>query len=373
MKIPFLELFSGIEEVREELDKAYARVMSSGTFILGAEVEAFEAEFAKFCGARNCVGVGSGLDALRLTLMAAGIGPGDEVIVPSNTCIATWLAVSACGGQVVPVEPDPETFNIDPAKVAATVTSRTRAIIPVHLYGQCADMAELAQIAQRHGVLLLADAAQAAGARFAGTNCGALGDATAFSFYPTKNLGALADGGVVVTDDDTLAETVRALRNYGTVEKNAPHRFKGSNSRLAELQAAFLRCKLLKLPEWNKRRQVLADRYLASLAGHPSIRLPAVLADADPVWHLFTIRVNEEARDALQTALAVKGIRTGVYYRLPPHLTPAYAEERPGFGPLPIAEQLAATVLSLPLHPHLSAEEADHICASVLQELEEIR
>ena len=363
--IPFLDLRPSVAEMRAELDAAYARVMDSGSFILGAELAAFEDDFATACEARYAVGVGNGLDALTLILLALGVGAGDEVIVPSNTFIATWLSVDAAGARVVPVEPDAATYNLDPARVEAAISPRTRAIVPVHLYGQSADMTALSAIAERHGLALLADAAQAAGARWGGRNVGSLGTAAAFSFYPTKNLGALADGGGIVTNDETLAAKVRKLRNYGGVAKNQ-HELKGTNSRLGELQAAFLRCRLVKLEEWNTRRQALAARYLDRLKGHPMIGLPAVPAQADPVWHLFTIRIGGGRRDALRASLDAQGIGTGIYYPVPPHRTPAFSAHRAECADLPIADQLAATVLSLPLHPHLPPSEVDRVCDCLL-------
>ncbi len=321
--IPFLQLTNSIAEMRGELDAAYARVMTRGQFILGEETAAFECEFAAYCGTVHAIGVGNGLDALTLILRGLGIGPGDEVIVPAHTFIATWLAVTATGATPVPVEPDPSTFNIDPDRVEAAITERTAAIVPVHLYGQCADMTHLTRIADTAGLPLVADAAQAAGATFADRPAGALGRAAAFSFYPTKNLGALGDGGAVVTSDGALADAVRRLRNYGSTEKGR-HEIHGYNSRLDELQAAFLRCRLAQLPQSNARRRTLAARYIERLATNPRVILPQVVPDALAVWHLFTIRVPE-GRDSLQRYLASEGVETRIYYPAPPHLTPAYA------------------------------------------------
>ncbi|MGE5152120.1 MAG: DegT/DnrJ/EryC1/StrS family aminotransferase, partial [Rhodospirillaceae bacterium] len=271
--IPFLDLKPAYAELKPELDAAYARVMESGWFVLGKEVEAFEQEYAGFCGTRHCVGLGNGLEALELTLRAWDIGTGDEVIVPSNTYIATWLAVTAMGAKVVPVEPTPAGPNIDPDRIAAAVTSRTRAIMPVHLYGEPADMEAISAIARKHGLKVIEDVAQAQGAKVRGRRAGALGDAGAHSFFPAKNIGAYGDGGAVTTDDAALAERLRALRNYGSRVKYVNIE-RGYNSRLDELQAAFLRVKLAKLDEWNERRRVLAARYDDRLAGIAELGLP---------------------------------------------------------------------------------------------------
>jgi len=367
VRVPFLELAPAVREIRPELDAAYARVMERGQFLLGEELAGFEREFAAFCGARDCVGVASGLDALSLSLRALDIGPGDEVIVPSNSFIATWLAVSAVGADPVPAEPDPATHNVDPARVEASLSHRTRALIAVHLYGQCADMDALTELAARHGFALVEDAAQSTGALWRGRPSGSLGRAAAFSFYPTKNLGALADAGAVVTSDAGLAERVRRLRNYGSSEKN---RFeeKGCNSRLDELQAAWLRAKLPHLTAWNARRAGLAERYRARLGGRDDLVLPEPAPGCEPVWHLFVVRVAE--RDALREELAKRGIGTAVHYPVPPHLSRAYADERPRWPALPIAEELARSVLSLPLHPQLEERHVDAVCDALLEVLE---
>ncbi|HKR64756.1 MAG TPA: DegT/DnrJ/EryC1/StrS family aminotransferase, partial [Thermoanaerobaculia bacterium] len=281
--VPFLDLAAAYDELRDELDAAALRVLHSGWYILGPEVEAFEHEFASYCGARHCVGVGNGLDALQLMLTAAGIGAGDEVIVPANTYIATWLAVSRAGATPVPVEPDAATHNLDPAGVEAAITARTKAILAVHLYGQPADMTSLSAIAKRHALLLFEDAAQAHGATWHGARAGSLADAAAFSFYPGKNLGALGDAGAVTTNDAALADRVRLLRNYGSRVKYE-HEVQGGNSRLDAVQAALLRVKLKRLDEWNDRRRVIARRYSSELAN-----CPHVLEGADPSWHLYVI------------------------------------------------------------------------------------
>jgi dTDP-4-amino-4,6-dideoxygalactose transaminase len=362
--VPFLDLAAPHRELRAELDRAIARVLDSGWYILGPEVEDFEAEFAAHVGAAHCVGVGNGLDALHLALLALGIGAGDEVIVPSNTYIATWLAVSQCGATPVPVEPDPATHNLDPARVEAAVGSRTRALLPVHLYGQPADLAALRAICVRHGLAMLQDGAQAHGARHRGTRVGAGDDLVAWSFYPGKNLGALGDGGAVTTSDAALADRLRVLRNYGSRVKYR-NEVRGFNSRLDPLQAAVLRVKLAHLDDWNARRAAIAARYTRGLADC-GLRLPDVPAWADPAWHLFVVR--HPRRDALLDALAAAGIGCLVHYPIPPHRQAAYAEF--AARTLPIAEQLAGEVLSLPIGPHLSAAQADRVIAAVREATE---
>jgi dTDP-4-amino-4,6-dideoxygalactose transaminase len=317
-------------------------------------VEAFEAEFAAFCEARHCVAVGNGLDALHLILRGYGIGPGDEVIVPSNTFIATWLAVSYAGASPVPVEPDPQTHNLDPERLEAAVTHKTKAIMPVHLYGQPADIDPILRVAQKHGLKVIEDNAQAQGARYRRRRTGSLGDAAGSSFYPGKNLGAFTDAGAVTTNDGSLADRVRALRNYGS-RKKYYHECKGFNSRLDELQAAFLRVKLQHLEEWNERRRLIAARYQRELTGTPSLTLPAVPEWAEPVWHLYVIR--HPARDALQHKLTYAGIGTLIHYPVPPHLSGAYADGKWRRGDFRIAEGLADTVLSLPIGPHFTDEQ----------------
>src|SRR5262245_57649055 len=301
--VPFLDLRETYLEIKDELDAAYQRVMNSGWYILGEEVTAFEKEFAEYCGARHCVGVGNGLEALQLILRAMGIGPGDEVIVPANTYIATWLAVSNAGATVVPVEPDERTFNLDPELIKAAITSKTKAILPVHLYGQPADMGPINDIARRHGLKVIEDAAQAHGARYRDHRAGSLGDAAGWSFYPTKNLGAYGDAGAVTTDDHELAEKVRLLRNYGSKKKYVNEE-KGLNSRLDELQAALLRVRLRHLDEWNSRRVRIAAKYIEELSDTELI-MPDVCEGADPVWHLFVVQSGRRA--SLQSHLKSAG------------------------------------------------------------------
>ena len=351
MSVPYLDLRPAYLELKDELDAAYRRVMDSGWFVLGAEVEAFEREFAKYCGAAHCVALGNGLDALGLVLRSWGIGPGDEVIVPANTFIATWLAISHAGAVPVPVEPEEGGYNLDPALLEAAVNARTRAIIPVHLYGSPADMDAINALARRHGLKVLEDAAQAHGARYRGRRAGTLGDAAAFSFYPAKNLGAMGDAGAVTTNDERLAESLRELRNYGGQLKYR-NDVQGFNSRLDELQAAFLRVKLRHLESWNRRRRDIAAEYLRDLNGS-GLGLPAVPSWAEPVWHLFPVRSKE--RDKLRETLHAAGIETGIHYPVPPHLQRAYAALQFAVGRFPRTEAIHNEELSLPIGPHLGA------------------
>ena len=364
--IAFLDMKSVYAELKPELDAAYHRVMESGWYVLGKEVEAFEAEYAAFCGTKHCIGLGNGLEALELALRGWDIGPGDEVIVPSNTYIATWLAVTAVGARVVPVEPTPAGPNIDPERLAAAITPRTKAIMPVHLYGEPADMVAIAALARKHGLKVVEDVAQAQGSKVRGRRAGALGDAGAHSFFPTKNIGAFGDGGAVTTDDDELADRLRALRNYGSKVKYV-NLERGFNSRLDELQAAFLRVKLRHLDRWNEQRRRVAARYDDKLAGIPGLSLPRAPQWAEPVWHLYVVRTPH--RVELIKALDGKGIGTLVHYPIPPHLQQAYADLGLGRGTYPLAENLADTVLSLPMGPHLKPEQVDEVAAAVRKAL----
>ena len=367
MKVPFLDFIQPYEDLKVELDEAYLRFMRSAWYVLGREVEAFEREFAEYCGVAHCVGVGNGLEALHLTLRACGIGENDEVIVPSNTYIATWLAVSYAGATPIPVEPDPRTFNIDPARIEAAITRRTKAIMPVHLYGQPADMDPIMTIAQKHKLRVIEDNAQAQGARYKGRRTGSLGDAAGNSFYPGKNLGAYGEAGAVTTNDKELANKIRVLRNYGS-QKKYYNEVKGYNSRLDELQAAFLRVKLKKLDQWNARRRGVAGQYLAGMSGLPGLTLPFVPAWSEPVWHLFVIRHSQ--RDALQQRLTEAEIGTLIHYPVPPHLSGAYAGAGWERGAFPIAEELANSVLSLPMGPHLSREQSGYVVKEIHHVLE---
>lgn len=359
--IPFLDLKAPHIELREQINAAIARVVDSGWYILGPEVEAFEAEYAAYCGARHCIGVANGLDALHLALRAMDVGPGDEVIVPSNTYIATWLAVSQCGATPVPVEPDERTCNINPSWLEAAITSRTRVILPVHLYGQPAELEPVLAIARRHGLRVLEDGAQAHSARYKGRRLGAHGDAVAWSFYPGKNLGALGDGGAVTTNDPELADRLRVLRNYGSRVKYV-NEVQGWNSRLDPLQAAVLRVKLAHLEAWNSRRAQVAAAYRQGLEGSGLV-LPHVPEWAAPVWHLFVVRHPQ--RDALQRRLGEAGVGTLIHYPIPPHRQAAYADA--GFAPeaFPIASRMADEVLSLPMGPHLPMEDVARVIEAV--------
>lgn len=355
--IPFLDLRAAYCELQSDIDSAIARVAKSGWYIGGAEVEQFECEYATWCAAEHCIGVGNGLDALHLALLAVGVGPGDEVIVPSNTYIATWLAVSQCGATPVPVEPIEATYNIDPARIEAAITKRTRAILPVHLYGQSADLDPIFEIAYRYGLSVVEDAAQAHGALYKGRRIGAHGHAVAWSFYPGKNLGALGDGGAVTTNDAGVADRIRSLRNYGSKTKYI-NEVKGFNSRLDPLQAAILRVKLASLDNWNQRRRSVAAKYNEKLAALGFL-LPAVPLWSEPVWHLYVVR--HPRRDELQATLAHAGVDTLIHYPIPPHLQKAYFDCGWGDGTLPVAEKLAKEVISLPIGPHLSLIQVDQV------------
>jgi dTDP-4-amino-4,6-dideoxygalactose transaminase len=349
MIVPFLDLGAAYREIQPELESAVLASLRSGWYIGGDDVEAFEQEYAAFTGRQYCVGVANGLDALRLALVAMGIGAGDEVIVPSNTYIATWLAVSQSGATPVPVEPVVSTYNLDPDSIEVAITPRTKAILPVHLYGQPADLDPILALAHKHGLRVLEDAAQAHGARYRGKRIGGHGDVVAWSFYPSKNLGALGDAGAITTDDADLADRVRTLRNYGSKVKYV-NLVTGFNSRLDPLQAAALRIKLKHLEEWNARRRNIAARYTDELEGTGLI-LPTVPEWAEPIWHIFAVQYPE--RDRLQETLNEDGIRTQIHYPIPPHLQVAYRDAGYSKGRFPIAESMAAQLLSLPIGPQL--------------------
>jgi dTDP-4-amino-4,6-dideoxygalactose transaminase len=361
MKLPFLDLQPTYAASRAAIDAALARVAGSGWFILGKELEAFESQWAGYCSTAHALGLGNGLDALHLGLRALGVGEGDEVIVPANTYIATWLAVSQCSATPVPVEPDPRSYNIDPARIEAAITPRTRAILPVHLYGQPADMDAVNAVAARHGLNVLDDCAQAHGARWRGRVVGGLADASAWSFYPGKNLGAMGDGGGLTTNNAAVADRVRVLRNYGSRVKYH-NEVKGLNSRLDEMQAAVLAAKLPALDALTDERRGIAARLLDGLAGAPVV-LPFVPAGAEPAWHLFVIR--HEARERLQAALAEDGIGTLIHYPVPPHLQPAYRELGFAAGDFPISEAIHRDVLSLPLWPGMGEARVDAVIRAV--------
>lgn len=348
--IPFLDVRAGHDELKERLDGAWRRVMHSGKYVLGPEVEAFEGEWAAYCGAKHCVGLANGLDALTLCLRAWGIGAGDEVLVPSNTYIATWLAITHVGAKPIPVEPHEDTHNVDARHLEQAVTPATKAIIAVHLYGQTADMDAVNACAAKHGLKVLEDGAQAHGAKYKGRRAGSLGHAAAFSFYPSKNLGAIGDGGAVTTNDAELAAKLRRLRNYGAESKYENPSI-GWNSRLDELQAAILREKLAVLDEWNRRRASVAAVY-ASVLPHrfPDWKLPVVPEWAEPCWHLYVVRAHD--RERATKRLDAAGIGWLIHYPIAPHQQGAYKKQY-DWMPLPVAEYLAGKVLSLPIGPHL--------------------
>jgi dTDP-4-amino-4,6-dideoxygalactose transaminase len=360
MTVPFLDLRVAYEELQSEVESAILGSLRSGWYIGGEDVEAFEYDFAAFVEAAHCVGVANGLDALHLGLRAMGIGLGDEVIVPSNTFIATWLAVSQCGATPIAVEPIDTIYNIDPSRIEAAITPRTKAIIPVHLYGQPADLEAVLEIARKHNLLVLEDAAQAHGAYYKGKRIGSHGDVTAWSFYPGKNLGAFGDAGAVTTNDSTLAERIRVLRNYGSRTKYV-NDVLGYNSRLDPLQAAALRVKLRVLDSWNARRAQIASRYTAAFAG-TSLILPSVPSWATPVWHLYV--VQSTVRDSLQRRLHDAGVATLIHYPVPPHRQQAYQDH---FGQisLPIAERMASQLLSLPIGPQMDEAAVDAVIDAV--------
>lgn len=361
MNIPFVSFKPLEKELDKPLRAAFDRVFERSWYIDGAEDKAFEESFAAYCNSDYCVGCGNGLDALLLVLKAWGIGAGDEVIVPSNTYIATALAVTYVGATPVFVEPDIRTYNIDPALIEEKITSKTKAIMPVHLYGQACDMDPIMAIAKRHGLYVLEDCAQAHGATYKGKVIGSFGDAAGFSFYPGKNLGALGDAGAAVTCDKALADKVRALGNYGSDYKYH-HIYKGNNSRLDELQAAFLSAKLPLLDKVNENRRYIADRYLKGIK-NDKIILPYVPEYAVPVWHVFAIRC--EKRDALAQHLADKGICTNKHYPIPMHLQDCYADLGIREGELPIAEEISATELSIPMYYGMTEEEIDYVIDAI--------
>jgi dTDP-4-amino-4,6-dideoxygalactose transaminase len=364
MTVPFLDLKAINAEQADAMRAAFDRVMASGWYILGEEVRQFEREYAAYCEAAECVGVANGLDALVLALKAIGVGPGDEVIVPSNTYIATWLAVSHVGALPVPVEPEPGAFNLDPTRLAAALTPRTRAVMPVHLYGRPADLDPILSFARAHGLKVIEDGAQAHGARYRGRRLGGHGDAVAWSFYPGKNLGAIGDGGAVTTDDPGVADRLRVLRNYGSRVKYH-NEVVGWNSRLDELQAALLRAKLPILDDGNRRRAAIAERYSAALRHLEPMHLslPGTEAGFESVWHLYVVR--HPRRDELARRLSQDGIGTVIHYPVAPHLQPAYASLGLGAGSLPISEALHASVLSLPIGPTQTIEQTDAVITAV--------
>ena len=361
MNIPFVSFVPMERELDKDLRAAFDRVFSRSWYIDGAEDKAFEKAFAEYCGTAYCIGVGNGLDALMLALKALNIGEGDEVIVPSNTYIATALAVTYVGAVPVFVEPDINTFNIDPKKIEASVTDRTKAIMPVHLYGQACDMDPILAVAQKYGLKIVEDCAQAHGATYRGKKVGTFGDAAGFSFYPGKNLGALGDAGAVVTDDEALAAKIRALGNYGSDYKYH-HIYKGNNSRLDELQAAFLAAKLPHLDRMNEERRRIADLYTAGIRNEKII-LPYVNENCVPVWHVYGIRCRE--RDKLEQYLKDRGISTNKHYPIPMHLQGCYRDLGIEKGALPVAEEISSTELSLPMYYGMTDEEVRYVIDAV--------
>jgi dTDP-4-amino-4,6-dideoxygalactose transaminase len=367
--IPFLDLKAINLRQKEQFHEALDRVLDSGWLILGKEVEAFEQEFADYCNAKFCIGVANGLEALHLTLKAWGIGAGDEVIVPSNTYIATWLAVSQTGATPIPVEPNIHSYNLDPTLIERAITSRTKAIIPVHLYGQSADVGPIMDIAKRNNLKVLEDAAQAHGATYQGKKVGGLGDAGAFSFYPGKNLGGLGDGGAITTNDPELAKNLRILRNYGSRMKYQ-NEVQGYNSRLDELQSAFLLEKLLLLDADNAHRARIANYYCDGLKGLNGLITPANVSGGNHVWHLYVVR--HPKRNQLQITLADLGIGTMIHYPIPPHLQEAYKCLNLQKGKLPISEKIHDEVLSLPMGPTMTLSDADKVINAVRKAVTEI-
>ena len=359
--IPFLDLKSPYYELKLEIDKAVSRVVGSGWYIGGPEVDQFEAEFAQYCHVAYAVAVANGLDALHLALLSMDVGPGDEVIVPSNTYIATWLAVSHCGATPVPVEPQDATYNMDPAGIEAALTPRTKVILPVHLYGQPADLDPILAIARKNGLRVLEDGAQAHGSAYKSRRLGGHGDAVAWSFYPGKNLGAFGDGGAVTTNDAQIADRIHVLRNYGSRVKYV-NEVQGFNSRLDPIQAAVLSVKLQHLDEWNSRRATIAASYLQGLA-NTGLSLPLAPEWADPVWHLFVVRHPQ--RDSFQQRLTAAGIGSLIHYPVPPHQQQAYAHLEFSKNSFPLATRMAGEVLSLPMGPHLSTEQTNIVIEAV--------
>ena len=358
MTVPFASFRPMHDELRQQLDQAYHKVVDSSYFILGKECKAFEEEFAAYCDAKYCVGVANGLDALFLILKAMDIGEGDEVIVPSNTFIATALAVSYTGATPVFVEPELKSYNMDPARLEAAITDQTKAVIAVHLQGRPADMDRILQIAGKYGLKVIEDAAQAHGVRYKGKKVGTFGDAAGFSFYPGKNLGALGDGGAVVTNNRELADKVRAIGNYGSNQKYS-HIYKGVNSRLDELQAAFLRVKLTQLDKWNDARTAIAKKYFAGIQNEKIALPPKPDGDFGHIYHVFAIRCRE--RDALEQYLADHGVGTVKHYPIPMHLQECYADLGYKRGDFPIAEEISDTIISLPMFYGMTQAQVQYV------------
>lgn len=367
-RIRFVNLDAVYDDLQDEINAAIHNVISRAGFILGNEVQEFEQEFAAYCGAKHCIGVGTGLDALVLTLKGLGIGRGDEVITAANTFVATALAIHHAGATPVLVDCDPATYCLDPRRLAEAVSSRTKAIMPVHLYGHPADMRAIQTIADEHGLAIIEDAAQAHGAKYDGRRCGSLGRAAAFSFYPSKNLGAMGDAGAIVTSDDDLAKWLRAARNYGSTVKYH-HEILGCNSRLDAIQAAVLRVKLRYLDEWNATRRHLAGRYVDLLSPTGAL-LPQAVGDVDHAYHLFVIRCGN--RDALAKKLAELGIETGVHYPIPIHKQPAFHRGCMVPGSLQHTTSSCGEILSLPMCPYLTDQQLDTVAQAVIANVQPV-
>ena len=358
MKVPFLDLHASYIELQNEIDSSISRVLSSGRYIGGSEVESFEDQFSNYCGSKFTIGVANGLDALVLSLKSLDIGMGDEVIVPANTFIATWLAVSEVGAIPVPVEPNPLTYNIDVEEIQKAITPQTKAIIPVHLFGQPADLDPILLLAKQHNLFIIEDAAQAIGSRYKEKKIGAHGDLVCWSFYPGKNLGAFGDAGAISTNNEALASKIRSLSNYGSNKKYI-HNFIGMNSRLDPMQAAILKVKLRFLDSWIDRRKNIASVYSSTFKDHPDFKIPYVPDWAEPVWHLYVINSNH--RNKIQNNLTENGIETIIHYPIPPHLQDAYSKILPTNISLPVTECLAQNILSLPIGPHLLEEQYRYV------------
>ena len=363
--IPQANPLAAYQENAAAIDAAVSRVLASGRYLLGPETEAFEAEFAAWAGARECVSAASGTEALHLALRACGVGPGDEVITVSHTAVATVSAVELCGARPVLVDIEPAGFTLAPAALEGARTERTRAVVPVHLYGQAADLAPVAEFCRRHGLRLVEDCSQAHGATYGGEPVGTFGDAAAFSFYPTKNLGALGDGGAATTGDPALAETMRALRQYGWRGRRYVSEEPGWNGRMDELQAAVLRIKLRRLTADNERRRAVAAQYTQGLAGLPGIALPGELPGRRSVWHQYVVRCADGSREAVAGRLLAGGVQTLVHYPVPIHLQSAYAARGLAAGPMAETERAASEVLSLPIFPQLAPEMVARVCKTL--------
>lgn len=367
MMIPFYSFEPAHRDIRAEVLEALTGCYDSNWYVLGEQVQQFETEYAQWNGVQHAVGVASGLDALHIALKALDIGPGQEVVVASNAYIACWLAIAATGATIVPAEPDPDTHNLDPRTVEEALSPRTAAIMPVHLFGQACDMQPLLRLAERRGLFIVEDNAQAHGARCAGNLTGSMGHVNATSFYPTKNLGALGDGGALTTGSDALARFARTYRNYGSEQKYY-NEYAGLNSRLDEMQAAVLRIKLKHLADWNRRREQLAMLYLEGLKGVEDLQLPLIAPDCTHVWHIFVVQCDR--RDALQAHLATQGIQTMIHYPVPPHRQQAFAHLGFKDGQFPVAERLARRSLSLPLFPGMTTAQVEQVCEAIKKRFE---